>query len=233
MKKEALVLLPGTLCDERLWEHQLEHLTDVSDPFVSMLTEADTIEGMAESVLKHAPERFALAGLSLGGIVAMEVIRQAPERVTRLALLDSNPHGPKPEQLESWKDLISKVKSGQFQSIVEENLLPNLIHPSRQEDSSLVSTIRDMAEDIGPEVYVQQLKAVSTRSDLREGLREISVPTLLLVGRDDQICPLSFHEEMQAYILKSRLVVVDHCGHLSSLERQEEVTAALRNWLME
>jgi pimeloyl-ACP methyl ester carboxylesterase len=233
MKKEALVLLPGTLCDERLWGHQLEHLTDVSDPSVSMLTEADTMEGMAGSVLKHAPERFALAGLSLGGIVAMEVIRQAPERVTRLALLDSNPHGPKPEQLESWKNLISKVEFGQFQSIVEEYLLPNLIHPSRQEDSELVSTIRCMAEEIGPEVYVQQLKAVSTRSDLREGLREINVPTLLLVGKDDQVCPLSLHEEMQAYILESRLVVVDHCGHLSSLERPEEVTTALRNWLME
>jgi pimeloyl-ACP methyl ester carboxylesterase len=233
MEKEALVLLPGTLCDERLWEHQLEHLTDVSDPSFCMLTEADTIEGMAESVLKHAPERFALAGLSLGGIVAMEVFRQSPERVTRLALLDSNPHGPKPEQLESWKDLISKVESGQFQSIVDEKLLPNLIHPSRQEDRELVTTIRDMAEEIGPEVYVQQLKAVSTRSDLREGLKEMNVPTLLLVGRDDQVCPLSLHEEMQTYIVESRLVVVDHCGHLSSLEQPEEVTAALRNWLME
>ncbi|MGM0751745.1 MAG: alpha/beta fold hydrolase [Bacillota bacterium] len=233
MKKEALVLLPGTLCDERLWEHQLEHLTDVSEPSVSMLTEEDTIEGMAESVLKHAPERFALAGLSLGGIVAMEVIRRAPERVTRLALLDSNPHGPKQEQLEGWKDLISKVESGEFQSIVEEKLLPNLIHPSRQEERDLVSTIRDMAEKIGPEVYVQQLRAVSTRSDLREVLREINVPTLLLVGRDDQVCPLSLHEEMQESISESRLVVVNHCGHLSSLEQPEEVTAALRNWLME
>ncbi|MFC7785493.1 alpha/beta fold hydrolase [Rossellomorea sp. GCM10028870] len=233
MKKEALVLLPGTLCDERLWEHQLEHLTDVSDPSVSMLTGADTIEGMAESVLKHAPERFALAGLSLGGIVAMEVIRQAPERVTRLALLDSNPHGPKPEQLESWKSLMSKVESGQFQSIVEEKLLPNLIHPGRQEDDQLVSTIKDMAERVGPEGYVQQLMAVSTRSDLREGLRQINVPTLLLVGREDQVCPLSLHEEMQATISESRLVIVDDCGHLSSLERPEEVTAALRNWLIE
>jgi pimeloyl-ACP methyl ester carboxylesterase len=233
MKKEALVLLPGTLCDERLWEHQLEHLTDVSDPSVSMLTEEETIEGMAESVLKDAPERFALAGLSLGGIVAMEVIRQAPERVTRLALLDSNPHGPKPEQLEGWKDLISKVESGQFQSIVKEKLLPNLIHPGRQKDSGLVSTIRDMAEEIGPEVYVQQLRAVSTRSDLWKGLREINVPTLLLVGRDDQVCPLSLHEEIQANILKSRLVIVEDCGHLSSLEQPEEVTAAMRTWLME
>ncbi|MGM0852628.1 MAG: alpha/beta fold hydrolase [Bacillota bacterium] len=233
MKKEALVLLPGTLCDERLWEHQLEHLTDVSEPFVSMLTEADTIEGMAESVLKHAPERFALAGLSLGGIVAMEVIRQAPERVTRLGLLDSNPHGPKPEQLESWKALISKVESGQFQSIVEENLLQNLIHPSRQEDSGLVSTIKNMAEEIGPEVYVQQLKAVSTRSDRRGGLKDINVPTILLVGRDDKVCPPTLHEEMHSNILQSRLIVIDHCGHLSSLERPEEVTAALHNWLIE
>jgi pimeloyl-ACP methyl ester carboxylesterase len=231
MEKEALVLLPGTLCDEKLWEHQLEHLTDVSNPIVCVLNHEETIEGMAERVLQKAPPRFALAGLSLGGIVAMEIIRQQPERVIRLALLDSNPTSPRPEQKKSWTELRELVEAGHFKQVVQQRLLPNLIHPSRQGDHMLVSTIMDMAETIGPDYYLKQLHAVSVRSDYREGLRDITVPTLLLVGKDDTVCPPYLHEEMNALIKESQLVVVDHCGHLSSLEHPEAVTDALQNWM--
>ncbi|WP_144699699.1 alpha/beta fold hydrolase [Fictibacillus phosphorivorans] len=231
MEKEALVLLPGTLCDEKLWKHQLEHLTDVSNPIVCVLNKEATIEEMAERVLDEAPHRFALAGLSLGGIVAMEIIRQQPERVTRLGLLDSNPTRPRPEQRKSWAELRAMVEAGHFQQVVQQRLLPNLIHPSRQGDHMLVSTIMDMAETIGPNYYLKQLHAVALRSDYREGLRDITVPTLLLVGKDDTVCPPYLHEEMSALIKKSQLVVVDECGHLSTLEQPEAVTDALQNWL--
>ncbi len=229
--KEHLLLIPGTLCDERLWSHQLKNLSHVANPSVFIPNQGNSIEHMAQLLLKDAPENFALAGLSLGGIVAMEVARQAPERVTRLAFLNSNPYGPRPDQLAQWDELINMVKKGQFEDIVEHKLLPNLIHPSRQSDYPLTSTIRDMANKIGPTAYIQQLQAVSTRQDARESLKAINVPTLLLVGKEDKVCPPPLHEEMAASIKHSHLIILDNCAHLSSIEQPVATTGALYNWL--
>ncbi|WP_408008290.1 alpha/beta fold hydrolase [Pseudalkalibacillus sp. A8] len=232
MKKEPLLLLPGTLCDDRLWDHQLKNLADFSEVTVGDLTKDESIAGMAKSILNNAPEQFALAGLSLGGIVAMEVIRQEPERITKLALLDSNPYGPKPEQLKIWDNFITMIEGERFSEITKKHLLPNLIHPDRLNDKELTSVITDMSDQIGPHAYKRQLMAVKTRTDARDRLKDIQCPTLLLVGRDDCICPVELHEEMLDLIPNSQLVVVDHCGHLSSMERPEAVTHALQEWFL-
>ncbi|WP_257347293.1 alpha/beta fold hydrolase [Pseudalkalibacillus decolorationis] len=232
MGKEPLVLLPGTLCDDRLWAHQIRNLSDIADVKVGDLTKDDSVEGMARSVLDNAPDRFALAGLSLGGIVAMEVIRQAPERVWKLALLDSNPYAPKPEQLKTWDNFVSMVEKGRFSEITENHLLPNLIHSERLGHNELTSMIINMSEHIGPEAYIRQLMAVKTRTNACERLKDIQCPTLLLVGQEDRVCPVELHEQMADLIPNSKLVVVEHCGHLSSLEQPEHVTCALQGWLL-
>lgn len=233
MRKDPLILLPGTLCDERLWAHQVEQLGDVADVTVGDLTLDNTIEGMARTVLDNAPEKFALAGLSLGGIVAMEVVHQAPDRVTKLAILNSNPYGPTPRQIDTWNHFKQLVKDGRFCEITKEYLLPHLIHPDRQQDKELTAMIIAMADQIGPNAYVRQLDALATRGDSRDRLTKIKCPTILVSGQEDSVCPLRLHKEMNGLIPNSQLSVINHCGHLSTIEQPEIVTSILKSWLVQ
>ena len=229
MAKVPLILLPGTLCDERLWE--TVNLSDLADVKVCDVSKADTLEGIAKSVLEEAPDKFALAGLSLGGIISLEIMRIAPERVIKLALLDTNPNPPSLEQIEGWERFIDMANNGQFLDITINHLLPVLIHPHRRNDEGLVSTIIDMAEKVGIEGYINQLKAVMTRSDQRPILSTISCPTMILVGREDRVCPLRMSEFLTENIPAANLEIISHSGHLSPLEQPEKVSAALREWL--
>jgi pimeloyl-ACP methyl ester carboxylesterase len=232
MTKEHLILLPGTLCTEILWKYQMDHLADIADIQVGDLTKDDSIQRMATSILREAPEVFSLAGLSMGGIVAMELIRQAPERVKKLALLDTNPNPPRPEQITGWENFIYMAKHGKFMEVTEKYLLPGLIHPDRQKDLYLVKTIKEMAEDVGPKAMIRQMKALMTRPDIREYLSIIKCPTLVLLGRQDAVCPIEMHEYLISAIPNAKLSVIEECGHLSTLERPEEITSLLRNWLL-
>ncbi|MFJ9384328.1 alpha/beta fold hydrolase [Peribacillus sp. NPDC101481] len=229
MAKVPLILLPGTLCDERLWE--TVNLSDLADVKVCDVSKADTIEGIAKSVLEEAPDKFALAGLSLGGIISLEIMRIAPKRVIKLALLETNPNPPSLEQIEGWERFIDMANNGQFLDITINHLLPVLIHPDRRNDEGLVSTIIDMAEKVGIEGYINQLKAVMTRSDQRPILSTISCPTMILVGREDRVCPLHMSEFLTENIPRANLEIISHSGHLSPLEQPEKVSAALREWL--
>jgi pimeloyl-ACP methyl ester carboxylesterase len=231
MSKTPLVLLPGMLCDAALWSHQLTHLSEIADVSVGNLTAADTLAEMARAILRRAPERFALAGLSLGGIVAFEVMRQAPKRVTRLALLDTNARPPRPEQLGVWQRFRTMTRQGRFAEITEQHLLPVLVAPDRQQETALTTTIRQMAEHIGAEAFLRQLSLQEQRPDSRVDLPYIVCPTLVLAGRQDMVCPLDMHEEIAAAVPNATLVVIEHCGHLSSMEQPQAVTAALRSWL--
>ncbi|MCK1992254.1 alpha/beta hydrolase [Peribacillus muralis] len=230
MAKVPLILLPGTLCDERLWETM--NLSDLAEVKVCDVSKADTIEGLAKSVLEDAPERFALAGLSLGGIISLEIMRLAPERVMKLALLDTNPNPPQPEQISGWERFIEMANNGQFLDITRKYLLPVLIHQDRRHDEALVSKIIDMAEKVGKVGYINQLKAVMTRSDQRPILSAIDCPTMILVGKEDMVCPVQMSEFLTENIPGARLEIVNHSGHLSALEQPEKVSALLRDWLM-
>ena len=230
MPRTPLVLLPGTLLDAELFGHQIAHLADLADSIVGDLANDDSVAGMARTVLAAAPQRFALAGLSLGGIVAFEIMRRAPERVSRLALLDTNPLPPRPEQLAARAELGGLAEAGRLDQVVD-RLLPGLLRPGWRADERAVRAVRAMAGRVGPEVYVRQLRALAGRADSRPILRTLACPTLVLVGRQDALTPVALHEEMAAAIPAAALVVAEQCGHLSPLEQPQAVTAALRYWL--
>lgn len=231
VKGTTLVLLPGLLCDERLWRHQVQYLGNIVRVVVADLRVGGSVSGMARAVLDAAPAgRFALAGLSMGGYVALEVMRVAPGRVSRLALLDTSARADTPEQTAARRALVSVAQDGQFDE-VPRGLFPGIVHPDRIGDKGLASTVFDMAEAVGAAAFVRQEQAIIDRPDSRGDLEEIGCPTLVLCGREDALTPVHLHEEMAARIPNSRLRVVEACGHLSALERPEEVTAALREWL--
>lgn len=226
-----LVLVPGLLCDSRLWNAQAEGLAGLADSVhVPDVTGHDSMRGLASAVLEEAPERFALAGLSMGGYVALEITRQAPERVEALALLDTSARPDTPEQTETRLALIELARDGRFDEVWR-TLLPKIVHPDRVEDPDIVSAVEGMANSVGPEAFERQERAIIGRPDSRPALAGISCPTLVLCGRDDALTPPHLHEELTDGIPGARLRVVDRCGHLSTLERPEETTDAMREWL--
>lgn len=230
----GLVLLPGLLCDAALWQPQLQTLDDVARFFVADLTRQDTMQEMAASVLRDAPfERFALAGLSMGGYVAQEIMRQAPQRVTWLALLDTRARPELPEETLRRRALMELAQTGKGFTPVTNRMLPLMLHPSRVKDEPLVGVIRDMANRVGLEAYLRQQEAIIARPDFRPNLANVNCPTLVLCGRQDQLTPLENSEEMAATIPQAKLVVVEQCGHMSTLERPEAVNRAMRKWLLE
>lgn len=227
---QSLVLLPGLLNDHRLWAHQTAALADMAAIVVADLTQDETMSAMAERVLATAPPRFALAGLSMGGYVAMEIMRNAPERVERLALLDTTARPDTPEQSERRTGSMAIARSGGFEKIMPV-MLPNLVHPDHLALERVGGVAKDMARAIGPDAFVRQQNAIMHRPDSRPGLNRITCPTLVLVGRDDALTPVDRAEEMADLIPNSRLVVVDDCGHFSTLEQPQAVSAVMRYWL--
>ena len=229
--KTPLLLLPGLLCDGALWNHQLRYLTEVAEPRVADLTGHDSVQAMAAAVLAGAPPRFALAGLSMGGYVALELMRQAPERVLRLALLDTSARPDSAEQKGRRLGLIQLASAGRFRGVTP-RLLPLLIHPDRQSEPELAGTIMSMAERVGQEAFTRQQTASMTRPDSRSGLFSITCPTLILGGREDALTPPELMAEIATAIPDARHVVIEECGHLPPLERPHAATAFLRDWLL-
>jgi pimeloyl-ACP methyl ester carboxylesterase len=230
-KKSPLVLVPGLLCDAQLWRHQVENLNDTADIWIADHTRSDTMAGVARDVLADAPfASFALAGLSMGGYIAFEIMRQAPQRVARLALLDTAAGADRPEQAKGRLEFIALAEGGELHRVTEA-LLPLFLHPSRLAEPALTGVVESMARNTGKDAFVRQQKAIMSRADSRGLLRAIRCPTLVLCGRQDALTPLARHEEIAAGISGARLEVIEDCGHLSTLEKPAEVNAALRRWL--
>lgn len=230
MPTDPLVLVPGLNCAARLFASQIERLSGTRQVLVADHTRDETLPAIAHRLLEGAPERFALAGLSMGGYVALEVLRQAPERVCRLALLDTTARPDTPEVRENRERLIALARSGRFPD-VHQALWERLVHPDRFSDRELEAVVKDMQEETGPEAFVRQQTAIMGRPDSRPILPGIEIPTLVLVGEDDVITPPQLAREMAEAIEWASLVVVSRSGHLSSLEQPEQVTEALRAWL--
>jgi pimeloyl-ACP methyl ester carboxylesterase len=225
-----IILVPGLICSARLYAEQVPRLWRCGPVTIADHWRDDTVDAIAARILAEASPRFALAGLSMGGYIAFAMQRQAPDRVARLALLDTSARPDMPEQSERRRTLIALAESGRYVEIPE-LLYPAFVHRNRQGDETLRATVRTMAEETGADAFVRQQRAIMSRPDCRPLLASIRCPTLVLVGEGDELTPPALSQEIAAGIAGSRLVVVPDCGHLSTLERPEAVNRALMEWM--
>lgn len=228
--RQTLVLLPGLLCDAALWRHQIKALEDKVNIIVPHLTTRESMPDFARHVLEGVDGPFALAGLSMGGYVAMELMRQAPERITKLALIDTTARPDTEEQRLRRKGLIELAQKGDFKGVTP-RLLPLLIAQARLEDEALKSDIIAMAGRVGMDAFIRQQRAILGRIDSRPHLGNITVPTLLISGEHDALTPPEHAYEMAALIPGSSVHIIPNAGHLAPLEQPEIVNQVLKGWV--
>jgi pimeloyl-ACP methyl ester carboxylesterase len=224
------LLVPGLTSSPRLYEPQIPALWQFGPVMVADQRRDDSIAAMARRILEQAPARFSLVGLSMGGYIAFELLRQAPARVARLALLDTSARPDAPVQSARRQELIELARTGRFGEIADLSY-PLLVHPDRLDDQPLRELVRSMALETGAEAYIRQQTAIIHRCDSRPHLAAIACPTLVLVGDADQLTPPALAQEIAAGIAGAQLTVVPGSGHLSTLEQPQRVTAALVEWL--
>lgn len=226
-----VAMVPGLACSPRLYAAQIPALWQAVGPvMVANHTTASTLNGIAAAILAHAPARFHLVGLSMGGYISFEVLRQAPERVVKLALLDTTSRADLPEQTERRRKLIALAEEGRLTAI-NDALWPLLVHESRQGDAALRSTLDAMMVETGAQAFVRQQQAIISRPDARPFLPSVRAQTIVIVGDSDKITPPALNEEIAAGIAGARLEAVRECGHLSTLEQPDAVTKLLVGWL--
>ena len=226
-----LVLIPGMMCDARMWgslpialfPRAVVHALPIG---------ADNVTALANDILSILPTRFALAGLSMGGIVAMEILRQASDRVTHLALLDTNPLAETTEMRARRLAQIAKVEAGGLAELMRDEMKPNYLKPGSGQPA-ILELCMDMAMTLGPEVFISQSRALASRADQQATLAAFKGPVLILMGEDDQLCPRPRHDLMHKLMPQSRLVIIAGAAHLPTLEQPTQTTAALHRWLEE
>jgi pimeloyl-ACP methyl ester carboxylesterase len=224
---ETILFLPGLLCDARLWRDQIAVF---SDSVVADLTLDSTIDDMAARALGRVAGRFALAGLSMGGYVALAIMRMAPHRVSRLALFDTSARPDSPEQARRRRGLMTAARTFRFRGVTPK-LLPQLIHQDRLADAPFCQEVIDMAERVGRDAFLRQQQAILTRIDSRPHLPAIACPTMVAVGEGDVLTPPRLAEEMAGLIPGAQLRALAGCGHLPPMERPHESNEILRHWL--
>lgn len=227
---EPLLLLPGMMCDARLFASQLAVFSVDHPVMVAPLTGRPTFAQLSADILAHAPPQFALAGLSMGGIAAMEIVRQAPERVSRLALMDTNPLAESADRAAERDSQIERVRAGGLRSVMRDEMKPNYLTDGPN-TGRILDLCMAMAEALGADVFARQSRALQQRPDQRETLRAIRVPTLILCGEDDALCSPERHEMMRDLIPGARLAVIPGAGHLPVLEQPERTNEELELWL--
>lgn len=225
-----LILLPGMMCDERLFTPQVDAFSGERDVLVFALFDHSTIADLATDILAKAPDRFALLGLSMGGIVAMEMMAQAAERIDRIALLDTNPLAELEDVKQRRQPQLDSVKQGRLRDVMRDEMKPNYLSKGPRREAVL-KTCMDMALDLGPEVFIRQSHALMDRVDQTKTLENINVPTLIMCGRDDTLCPISRHELMHRLVPNSTLDIIENAGHLPTLEQPEITNESLNKWL--
>lgn len=230
MSPEPIVFLPGMMCDARLFAPQIDGLSHERAVMVAPVHLGERIEEIASTILDMTPHRFALCGLSLGGMVAMEIIRRAPDRVSRLCLMDTNPVSETPVRAAEREPQIIAARTGRLEEIMRGDLVPHYLAKTPFK-AHILELMVDMALSLGPEVFVRQSRALQKRRDQQSLLRNIKCSTLILCGAQDQIALPKRHEFMTKFIEPAELVVIENAGHLPTLEQPEATIAALRAWL--
>ena len=228
--KTPLLFIPGTLCNASLFTAQVADLADLADCRVVDSSRAETLSGMAALILAEVSGPFALAGLSYGGILAFEIWRQAPERITKLILLNTNHKAPAETTRTNQERFVGMAVLGKFNEITTHILTDAMLHPAHAQQPEKRQAVLDMALNIGPDGFIRQVKAQLGRPDSTADLPHITCPTLLIAGRDDTICPPALHEEMARLMPNAQLEIIDECGHLSTLEQPETVNRIIRAW---
>ena len=226
----AVLLIPGLACTAALFAAQIKALKASHQVIIADHTRHDNMEEIAAGILADAPERFALAGLSMGGYISLEIMRQAPQRVDRLALLDTSARADTPEKTALRQEALELAAAGKYLAVCH-STLDLSIAKSRHQDSALKQAIIDMALDTGVDAWAKQTRAIMGRPDSVGMLGKIKCPTLVVVGDEDQLTPPDLAAEMAEGITGAQLEVITDCGHMSSMERPDVVTKLLKDWL--
>lgn len=228
---QTILFIPGLLCDEALFTHQIEAFKNEYNIMVADVTGYNSIEKMAQSVLANAPKKFIICALSMGGYVAMEMMRRAPERIVRVILSNTQAATDSDETKRRRRGLISIAKIGNFKGVTPK-LLPMLIHSSRLDESHLTQTIMDMAERVGLEAFLNQQQAILGRVDSRPDLKKFNKPVFIVGGDEDQITPPEQAKEMAQMLPHSQIHIFEQCGHLAPLEFPHQFTHLMRSFLV-
>ncbi|WP_166385852.1 alpha/beta fold hydrolase [Polaribacter sp. 11A2H] len=227
---EKLIMIPGTLCDEALFKHQITELSIIADCYIASTTSAASLQQVAKNILDKYSGDLSIMGLSYGGIIAFELLRQAPHRIKRLILLNTNYKEPSEQTRISQQRFVGMAYLEGVKGFTSTILIDAMLHPKNAKNKELREVVLNMALNIGVAGFFNQVKAQLGRPDSTKDLQNIKCPTLIITGREDVICPIKLHEEMAAAIPNSVLKIIEECGHLSTLEQPKLVSNTILNW---
>ena len=224
-------MVPGMMCNERIFSPQIEELSKNLEVTVADISNFPSVSELASDVLKKAPKSFSLLGHSMGGIVAMEIYSQQPKRVEKLILMDTNPKAELDEVKLKREPQIREVNKGKLLEVMRDEMKPNYLAESENK-RSVLNVCMDMALTLGPDVFINQSRALQTRADQQNTIQSIKIPVLIMCGSEDKLCPVERHEMMHNMISDSDLKIINNAGHMPTLEQPRETTEVIKEWLM-
>ena len=224
-------MVPGMMCDERIFSPQIEALSQNLEVTIADISNFSSVRELASDVLKKAPKKFSLLGHSMGGIVAMEIYSQAPNRIEKLILIDTNPKAELDEVKLKREPQIREVNQGKLLEVMRDEMKPNYLAESENK-RSVLNVCMDMALNLGPDVFINQSRALQTRTDQQSNIQSINIPVLIMCGSEDKLCTVERHEMMHNMINNSELKIINNAGHMPTLEQPKETTEVLKQWLM-
>lgn len=224
-------MVPGMMCDERIFSPQIEALSQNLEVTIADISNFSSVRELASDVLKKAPKKFSLLGHSMGGIVAMEIYSQEPNRIEKLILMDTNPKAELDEVKLKREPQIREVNKGKLLEVMRDEMKPNYLAESENK-TSVLSICMDMALNLGPDVFINQSRALQSRLDQQNTIQSIKIPVLIMCGSEDKLCPVERHEMMHNMISDSDLKIINNAGHMPTLEQPRETTEVIKEWLM-
>lgn len=224
-------MVPGMMCNERIFSPQIEELSKNLEVTVADISNFPSVCDLASDVLKKAPKSFSLLGHSMGGIVAMEIYSQEPKRIEKLILMDTNPKAELDEVKLKREPQIREVNKGKLLEVMRDEMKPNYLAESENK-RSVLDVCMDMALTLGPDVFINQSRALQSRLDQQNTIQSIKIPVLIMCGSEDKLCPVERHEMMHNMISDSDLIIINNAGHMPTLEQPRETTEVIKEWLM-